>query len=607
MTMGKGLLEQNLSTIGHVAHSKSTVLKAISSMQTVRFKNELERNITIESIDSGYARFNTIITSLKALDEGFSSKNYVRKFLKALHHKWRENVTTIEESKAKKEFSDDETSTSGSDDEEYAMDIRNFKKFFKRKGKFVRQPREEKKSFRQRDKKKVKSDWKCFRCGDPNHLIGDCPKPSCNKDQKAFIGDENGLVSRNKTRLVAQGYNQQEGIDYDETYAPVARLESIRILLAIACVNDFKLYQIDVKSAFLNGFINEEVYVAQPPRFIDFQEPKYVYKLKKALHGLKQAPKTWYDRLKAVLTKHEYSIGMVDNTLLTKKSKSHLIIVQIYVDDIIFGSTSQNLCDDFAKIMHDEFEMSMMDSKPTKMPMSTEIKLTKDDEADSVDSSKYQGSSTNNDVHKKGRGPALGYQGKKKINIIFNECMQPIGDSSTDLSNLLGRITKCVARAPLNIVSWKAKHDFFTPNRDDPEKLLTPPSDSWVNLKQWPDLVNYWQRGDVQGRMKEKLNEVPQSEQTGSFKEQVFIDQVGSDGHESVKTFGGGVSSCKLEAKVGERVTNVVVDQDAQIEAKVAAHVSNHEKAQMEWLKKLELLLGRELPPPPGYHAHMSG
>ncbi|GJX48459.1 retrovirus-related pol polyprotein from transposon TNT 1-94 [Tanacetum coccineum] len=111
--------------------------------------------------------------------------------------------------------------------------------------------------------------------------------------------DENGIVSRNKARLVAQGYNQQEGIDYDETYAPVARLESIRILLAIACANDFKLYQMDVKSAFLNGFINEEVYVAQPPGFIDFQKPNYVYKLKKALYGLKQAPKAWYDRLKA--------------------------------------------------------------------------------------------------------------------------------------------------------------------------------------------------------------------------------------------------------------------------------------------------------------------
>ncbi|GJU33681.1 retrovirus-related pol polyprotein from transposon TNT 1-94 [Tanacetum coccineum] len=171
------------------------------------------------------------------------------------------------------------------------------------------------------------------------------------------ILDENGIVSRNKARLVAHKYNQQEGIDYDETYALVARLESIRIILAIACANDFKLYQMDIRSAFPNGFINEEVYVAQPPVFIDFQKPNYVYKLKKALYGLTQAPKAWYDRLKAFLIKHEYSMGMVDNILFSKKSKSHLIIVKIYVDDIIFGSTSQNLCDDFAKIMHDEFEI----------------------------------------------------------------------------------------------------------------------------------------------------------------------------------------------------------------------------------------------------------
>ncbi|GJX30411.1 retrovirus-related pol polyprotein from transposon TNT 1-94 [Tanacetum coccineum] len=239
--------------------------------------------------------------------------------------------------------------------------------------------------------------------------------------------DENGIVSRNKARLVAQGYNQQEGIDYDETYALVARLESIRILLAYACALDFKLFQMDVKSAFLNGFINEEVYVAQPPGFIDFQKPDHVYKLKKALYGLKQAPKAWYDRLKAFLIKHEYKMGMVDNTLFTKKKSSNLIIVQIYVDDIIFGSTCQDMCDDFAKIMHDEFEMSMMgelnfflglqikqmedgiffnqskyikemlkkfgleDSKPMKTPMSSDTKLTKDEECESVDSTKYRG------------------------------------------------------------------------------------------------------------------------------------------------------------------------------------------------------------------------
>nr|GEX37792.1 copia protein [Tanacetum cinerariifolium] len=171
--------------------------------------------------------------------------------------------------------------------------------------------------------------------------------------------DEKGIVSRNKARLVAQGYNQQEGINYDETYASVARLESIRILLAYACALDFKLFQMDVKSAFLKGFMNEEVYVAQPLGFIDLEKPDHVYKLKKDLYGLKQAPKALYDRLKAFLIKHEYKIGMVDNTLFTKKKSLNLVIVQIYVDDIIFGSACQNMCDEFGKIMHDEFEMSM--------------------------------------------------------------------------------------------------------------------------------------------------------------------------------------------------------------------------------------------------------
>nr|GEW15256.1 copia protein [Tanacetum cinerariifolium] len=163
--------------------------------------------------------------------------------------------------------------------------------------------------------------------------------------------DENGIVSRYKARLVAQEYNQQEGIDYDETYALVARLESIRILLAYVCTLDFKLFQMDIKSAFLNDFINKEVYVAQPLGFINFEKLDHVYKLKKALYGLKQAPKAWYDRLKVS--------GMVDNTLFTKKKSSNLIIVQIYVDDIIFGLTCQDMCDEFAKIMHEEFKMRM--------------------------------------------------------------------------------------------------------------------------------------------------------------------------------------------------------------------------------------------------------
>ena len=113
--------------------------------------------------------------------------------------------------------------------------------------------------------------------------------------------DQDGIVVRNKERLVAQGYTQVEGLDFGETYSPVARLEAIRILLAYACAHDIKLYQMDVKSAFLNGCINKLVYVEQPPSFEDGKKPNYVYKLKKALYGLKQAPKAWYERLRDFL------------------------------------------------------------------------------------------------------------------------------------------------------------------------------------------------------------------------------------------------------------------------------------------------------------------
>ncbi|GJR30987.1 retrovirus-related pol polyprotein from transposon TNT 1-94 [Tanacetum coccineum] len=497
-------------------------------------------------------RFNTIITSLKALDEGYSSKNYVMKFLRALHPKWRAKVTAIEELKdltslsldelienlkvykmiikkdseivkakgerkslalkAKKESSDEECSTSGSKDEEYAMTARDFKKFIKRRGRFVRPPRNDKKTFqRSRDDKNSKSDRTCFRCGDQNYLIRECPNLPKDKNQRAFVGgswsnsgeeddqkandktclvarasseiclgvdlepnewikdsgyskhmtgnrnlfsayttynrgnaifgsnlrdniigkcqicdnkcrvsfsehkseitkigkvigrgirkkglyvtklgnklkdkiclttidenftlwhrrlghtnmrliqslaskelvrnlpklkfdqhfcdackirkqahashkaknivsttrclellhmdlfdpsairsyggnlytlvivddysrnklDENDVVSQNKARLVAQSCNQQESIDYDETYTPVARLESIRILLAYACALDFKLFQMDVKRAFLNSFINEEILKQwKPPMSLDSKLTKDEY------------------------------------------------------------------------------------------------------------------------------------------------------------------------------------------------------------------------------------------------------------------------------------------------------------------------------------------
>ncbi|GJS97253.1 copia protein [Tanacetum coccineum] len=248
--------------------------------------------------------------------------------------------------KAKKESSDEECSTSGSKDEEYAMTARDFKKFIKRRVECPNLPKDKNQrafvggswsNSGEEDDQKA-NDKTCLvaqassetlplvdddldeegaiKVTEKKNLENDIEDETLEIDDVlvpqpknlTIIGtkwvyrnklDENGVVSQNKARLVAQSCNQQEGIDYDETYAPVTCLESIRILLDYACALDFKLFQLDIKSAFLNGFINEEVYVAQPLRFIDYEKPDHVYKLKKALCGLKQAPKACLLYLKA--------------------------------------------------------------------------------------------------------------------------------------------------------------------------------------------------------------------------------------------------------------------------------------------------------------------
>ena len=172
--------------------------------------------------------------------------------------------------------------------------------------------------------------------------------------------DEHGVVTRNKARLVAKGYAQVAGLDFEETFAPVARLESIRILLAYAAHHSFRLYQMDVKSAFLNGPIKEEVYVEQPPGFEDERYPDHVCKLSKALYGLKQAPRAWYECLRDFLIANAFKVGKADPTLFTKTCDGDLFVCQIYVDDIIFGSTNQKSCEEFSRVMTQKFEMSMM-------------------------------------------------------------------------------------------------------------------------------------------------------------------------------------------------------------------------------------------------------
>ncbi|GJX53275.1 putative ribonuclease H-like domain-containing protein [Tanacetum coccineum] len=170
--------------------------------------------------------------------------------------------------------------------------------------------------------------------------------------------DERGIVVRNKARLVAQGYTQEDGINYDEVFAPIARIEAIRLFLAYASFMGFIVYQMDVKSAFLYGIIEEEVYVYQPPGFEDPQFPNNVYKVEKALYGLHQALRAWYETLSTYLLENRFIRGIIDKTLFIKKDKGDILLVQVYVDNIIFGSTKKSLCTEIESLMHKKFQMS---------------------------------------------------------------------------------------------------------------------------------------------------------------------------------------------------------------------------------------------------------
>nr|KAJ0186480.1 hypothetical protein LSAT_V11C900458500 [Lactuca sativa] len=172
--------------------------------------------------------------------------------------------------------------------------------------------------------------------------------------------DKDGIITRNKARLVAQGFTQIESIDYGETFSPVARIEAIRLFLAYAYYMNFIVYQMDVKTTFLHGVLEEEVFLNQPPGFVDKDHPDYVYRLDKAVYGLKQAPRAWYETLTSYLLENGYRRGAIDNTLFIKNKGLDMVLVQIYVDDIIFGSPNETLSKEFAEIMSQRFEMSMM-------------------------------------------------------------------------------------------------------------------------------------------------------------------------------------------------------------------------------------------------------
>jgi hypothetical protein len=238
--------------------------------------------------------------------------------------------------------------------------------------------------------------------------------------------NEYGHVTRKKTRLVYKRYAYIEGIDFEETFSPVAKMEAICLLLAYAYSKNVKVYQMDLKSTFLNGELEEEVYIEQLEGFQLSENTDYVCKLKKTLYGLKQAPRAWYSRLDKYLQQVGFRKGSADNNIYIKISQGNILLIEVYVDDIIFGSDDDRLSQKFAKGMQNEFEMSLLgelsfflglqihqnnqgifisqtkyiremlkrfimeDHKPVIIPMKTSCKLSKDDVSKSIDQRQYR-------------------------------------------------------------------------------------------------------------------------------------------------------------------------------------------------------------------------
>lgn len=172
-----------------------------------------------------------------------------------------------------------------------------------------------------------------------------------------FLSD--GSIQKHKSRLVARGFTQQQGVDYEETFSPVARFETVGMILALAAQKQQKVYQFDVKSAFLNGDLHDEVYVDRPPGFQDASRPDKVLRLKMALYGLKQAPRAWYSKIDEFFQKEGFDKSKHEPTLYVKiESTDDLLIVSLYVDGMIYTSSSTQLISNFKSSMKSMFEMT---------------------------------------------------------------------------------------------------------------------------------------------------------------------------------------------------------------------------------------------------------
>ena len=239
--------------------------------------------------------------------------------------------------------------------------------------------------------------------------------------------DPDGNVIKHKARLVVKGYSQRQGVDFDEVFAPVARMETVRVLLALAAHGGWQVHHMDVKSAFLNGELAEEVYVQQPPGFVDESSPQSMLKLSKALYGLKQAPRAWYAKLDSSLVDLGFARSPLEHAVYRRGDKDNYLLVGVYVDDLIITGTCVEEIVAFKAEMHRLFKMSdlgllsyylgievkqedgeiticqrayaekilvragMGECNACHTPMEVRLKLIKQDGAKEVDATEYKG------------------------------------------------------------------------------------------------------------------------------------------------------------------------------------------------------------------------
>ncbi|GJV29297.1 putative ribonuclease H-like domain-containing protein [Tanacetum coccineum] len=236
----------------------------------------------------------------------------------------------------------------------------------------------------------------CFLSHEEPKKVIHALKDPCSKWVFRNKKDERGIVIRNKARLVAQGYTQEEGIDYDEVFAPVARIEAIRLFLAYASFKDFVVYQMDVKSAFLYGKIEEEVYVCQPPGFEDPDFPDRVYKVEKALYGLHQAPRAWYETLSTYLLDNGFQRGKIDKTLFIKRHKGDILLMSSMGELTFFLGLQVKQKKDGIFISQDKYVEEILkkfrftEVKTASTPMETQKPLLKDEDGEEVDVHMYR-------------------------------------------------------------------------------------------------------------------------------------------------------------------------------------------------------------------------